>query len=91
MQELSILHTKLDKLLRQYLALEAERDALLLTIGRQKEEIAELEKRAGQVEEQLNLDRTGEALAGKEDKQAVRKQLNALIGDIDKLLASLND
>jgi chromosome segregation ATPase len=91
MQELTLLHTKLDKLLKKYAALQAEKDDLLATLRRQNEDMQQLNKKVASLEEELNLAKTGDAIAGKDDKTAVRKQLNSLIGDIDKLLASLND
>ncbi len=91
MQELTLLHTKLDKLLKKYAALQAEKDGLLATLRRQNEDMQQLNKKVAALEEELNLAKTGDVITGKDDKAAVRKQLNSLIGDIDKLLASLND
>jgi len=91
MQELTLLHTKLDKLLKKYAALQAEKDDLLATLRRQNEDMQQLNKKVASLEEELNMAKTADVMAGKDDKTAVRKQLNSLIGDIDKLLASLND
>ena len=91
MQELTLLHTKLDKLLKKYAALQAEKDGLLATLRRQNEDMQQLNKKVPALEEELNLAKSGDVITGKDDKAAVRKQLNSLIGDIDKLLASLND
>ena len=91
MQELTLLHTKLDKLLKKYTALQAEKEGLLATMRQQNENLQILNKKVADLEEQLTVPKTADALTGKEDKTAVRKQLNSLIGDIDKLLASLND
>lgn len=92
MHELTTLHTKLDKLLKKYTALQAEKEALQQTLHAQNEKVELLNKKLATLEEEVNLAKTGDAISsGKEDKSAVRKQLNALIGDIDKLLASLND
>lgn len=91
MQELTLLHTKLDKLLKKYAALQAEKDGLLATLRRQNEDMQQLNKKVAALEEELNLAKTGDVITDKDDKAAVRKQLNSLIGDIDKLLASLND
>lgn len=91
MHELTTLHTKLDKLLKKYTALQAEKEALQQTLHAQNEKVDLLNKKLAVLEEEVNLAKTGDAISGKDDKSAVRKQLNALIGDIDKLLASLND
>lgn len=91
MQELTLLHTSLDKLLKKYTALQAENKSLLQTLREQNDSLQTLNKRVAELEEQLTTPKTADAMTGKEDKTAVRKQLNSLIGDIDKLLASLND
>lgn len=91
MQEMTLLHTKLEQLLKKYTALQAENTDLLNTVRTQTEHLEKLNKKVAELEEELTTAKTAEALTGKDDKTAVRKQLNSLIGDIDKLLASLND
>ncbi len=91
MQELTLLHTKLEKLLKKYTALQAEKDGLLETMRQQNETLEVLNKKVAGLENELNTAKTADVISAKEDKIAVRKQLNSLIGDIDKLLASLND
>lgn len=91
MQELTLLHNKLEQLLKKYTALQAENNSLLDAVRTQKEELLELKKQKVILEDELSTVKTADAITGKEDKTAVRKQLNTLIGDIDKLLASLND
>lgn len=86
-----MLHTKLEKLLKKYTALQAEKEGLLETVRAQNETLGKLNKKVTHLEEQMVTAKTADAITGKEDKAAVRKQLNSLIGDIDKLLASLND
>ncbi|MCB0697206.1 MAG: hypothetical protein KDC07_07565 [Chitinophagaceae bacterium] len=91
MQELALLHTKLEKLLKKYTALQAEHNDLLQTMRAQNETLLVLNKKVASLEDELNTAKTADAITAKEDKAAVKKQLNTLIGDIDKLLASLND
>ena len=91
MQELTLLHTKLEKLLKKYTALQAENEGLLATMRQQNETLEVLNKKVACLEDELNTAKTADVISAKEDKTAVRKQLNSLIGDIDKLLASLND
>lgn len=91
MHELTTLHTKLETLLKKYTALQAENNSLLTTLREQNEELYKLNKKVAALEDELVTAKTAEAMTGKEDAEAVRKQLNTLIGDIDKLLASLND
>lgn len=91
MQELTLLHSKLDKLLKKYAALQAEKESLQQVMHKQKDELQQLNKKVATLEDQLTTAQTADVLASKGDKNAMRKQLNSLIGDIDKLLASLND
>ncbi|MCB0698931.1 MAG: hypothetical protein H6551_03865 [Chitinophagales bacterium] len=91
MEELTLLHTKLDKLLKKHAAMKAEKEGLEEELRKQKTELEKLNKKVTNLEGQLATAKTAEALTGKEDKTAVRKELDVLIGDIDKLLASLDD
>lgn len=91
MEELTLLHTKLDKLLKKYSAIKAEKEGLEKELRKQSNELEKLRKKSADLEGQLATSKTAEALAGKDGKTAVRKELDVLIGDIDKLLASLDD
>jgi len=91
MQELTLLHTKLETLLKKYTALQAENKRLQQTMHQQNETLAVINKKVAELENQAATVQTADVITGKGDKTAVRKQLNSLIGDIDKLLASLND
>lgn len=92
MQEVTLLHTKLDKLLKKYEALRAENVVLTTNIQAQKDLLRAANQKVNKLEERLSIEQTGDVIASNnEDKAAVRKQLNGLIKDIDKLLATLND
>ena len=91
MQELTLLHSKLDKLLKKHAALQAEKESLQQVMHEQKEKLQQLNKKVATLEDQLTNTQTADVLATKGDKIALLKQLNSMIGDIDKLLASLND
>ncbi len=92
MQELTTLHTKLDRLLKQYATLQSENDGLLQTLREQNKELDKLNTKVATLENKLNNVQTANVLAGNNgDSAVVKKQLNSLIGDIDKLLATLND
>lgn len=91
MQEVTILNGKIDELIKQYTALLAENkrlQALLeghtATIDTFKSKIASLEKN-GAVLDMSNV------LTDHEDKDKMRKQLDNVIGEIDKILNTLND
>lgn len=91
MEEVTLLHTRLDKLLKKYAALQAENADLLKTVREQNNNLQHLNKKVAELEDKVLTSKTADALSAKEDKAEVRKQLNSLIGDIDKLLATLND
>lgn len=91
MQEVTLLHTKLDKLLKAYTAVQAENSSLKETVREQTGQLQELNKKVAALEDKVATAKTGGAISAKEDKAAVKKQLNAVIEDIDKLLATLND
>lgn len=91
MQELTLLHTKLDSLLKKYTTLQQENLRLTKELGKKNEELNKLEGKVTTLKEKLATEGTVNALADKDGKQIVKQQLNVLIKDIDKLLASLND
>lgn len=91
MQELTLLHTKLDSLLKKYTTLQQENLRLTNELGKKNEELDKLEGKVTTLKEKLATEGTVNALADKDGKQIVKQQLNVLIKDIDKLLASLND
>lgn len=91
MQELTLLHTKLDSLLKKYTTLQQENLRLTNELGKKNEELNKLEGKVTTLKEKLATEGTVNALADKDGKQIVKQQLNVLIKDIDKLLASLND
>lgn len=91
MQELTLLHTKLDSLLKKYTILQQENLRLTNELGKKNEELNKLEGKVTTLKEKLATEGTVNALADKDGKQIVKQQLNVLIKDIDKLLASLND
>ncbi|MBZ0098994.1 MAG: hypothetical protein K8F30_07905, partial [Taibaiella sp.] len=79
MQELTLLHSKLDKLLKKYAALQAEKESLQQALHEQKAELQKLNKKVITLEDQLTTAQTADALASKGDRNAMRKQLNSLI------------
>ena len=91
MQELTLLHTKLDTLLKKYAALQAENKALQETVRQQRDTLQQLTGKVTELETNIATEQTANVLTTKGETANMRKQLNTLIGDIDKLLASLND
>ncbi len=90
MHELDTLNEKLDLLLKKYVALQAENKSLKETIGKQQKETAALNEKLVRLEEKNAHAGLSTALAD-EDKDAMRKQLDSVIGEIDKILITLND
>ncbi len=91
MEAIDQLNKKLDMLLRKYSALESENKRLKETVAeqikttdKQKKKLASLEKEMVSVD----MDTAGVDDAG---KQNMREQLDSVIGEIDKILHTLND
>lgn len=91
MEELTSLHTKLDKLLKKHNTLIAENDRMRKQLEKKDGELDKFDRKINELEAALANVKTGEVIANTEDSSAVKKQLDGLIGDIDKLLATLND
>lgn len=91
MQQLDVLNTKLDVLLKKYAALQAENKSLKDTVARQLQQIDALNEKAGRLEEDRHVADIGKVVADNTDKAGVRKQIDSLIGEIDKILITLND
>jgi uncharacterized coiled-coil DUF342 family protein len=91
MQELQLLNDKLDMLLRKYAALQAENNQLKETVGTQLRSIETLNTKLASLEENMVATGIDKTLASSDDKTAMRKQLDNVIGEIDKILNTLND
>ena len=91
MLELQILNDKLDLLLKKYAALQAENKRLQQTISQQLKSIDALNKQLAGLEENIAVVHTGNAVLTAQDKTGMRKQLDTVIGEIDKILNTLND
>lgn len=91
MQELQLLNEKLDLLLKKYGSVQAENMRLKQVIARQLQSIENLNTQLSSLEEKVQVLQIGQAITSPEEKAAVRQQLDAVIGSIDKILNSLND
>ncbi len=90
MQALDDLNKKLDILLKKYAASEAENKRLKDTVAKQEKAVAELTKKLASLENGMVSVHLGPAV-GDEEKDNMRKQLDTVIGEIDKILNTLND
>ena len=91
MQELRELETKLGVLLKQYAVLSTENNRLKKTITAKEGELEKLKKQLEEVQQNVLANQIATALPTAKEKQKTRKQLDAVISEIDKILTSLND
>lgn len=91
MQELELLNSKLDMLLKKYAALQAENKSLKETVSSHVRTIETLNTRLAGLEEDMMSYKLGAAVTDPKEKTALRKQLDSVIGEIDKILVRLND
>ncbi len=89
MKPLEQLNEKVGLLLKKTAALEKENALLKGTIAKHQEELRKTRQNSG------SMDAVGALLAsdavGDEDKKEMRAKLDVVIGEIDKILATLND
>ncbi|HEY1033142.1 MAG TPA: hypothetical protein VGD89_15300 [Flavipsychrobacter sp.] len=91
MQELTLLNDKLDRLLKKYTELQAENKRLKETVNTQLKSIETLNGKLALLEENMMAASIGTAMLNDGEKQVVKKQLDSVLAEIDKILATLND
>lgn len=91
MQALETLNKKLDSLLKKYAALESENKRLKDTVARQIKSEAQLNKKLASLEQGMVSVHLGKAVTSEEEQENMRRQLDQVIADIDKILVTLND
>lgn len=91
MQELQVLNDKLDLLLKKYAALQAENKRLKSTMAYQLQSIESLNDKLTSLEQDMLTIQVGRAVVNSNEKDDMRKQLDNIIGEIDKILHALND
>jgi len=91
MQALDTLNKKLDTLLRKYAALESENKRLKETIAKQIRAEEKLSKKLASLEHGMVSVHLGKAVDNDDEKENMRKQLDNVIAEIDKILITLND
>jgi hypothetical protein len=91
MQELQLLNDKLDLLLKKYAAVQAENKRLKATLSYQLQSIESLNDKLTSLEQNMITIQVGRAIAGGTEKEGMRRQLDNIIGEIDKILNALND
>lgn len=91
MQELQKLSEKLDTLLKKYSELQAENNRLKKTIASHVETMEQLNHKIGDLENNMATVQLGKNVLSVNDKIGVTRQIDTVIGEIDKILATLND
>ena len=91
MQELQLLNDKLDVLFKKYITLQAENKRLKDTIDKQTESIHGLTGKLSDLEQNMVAVQIGKSVLSDEERIKMRKQLDSVIGEIDKILTTLND
>jgi hypothetical protein len=90
MYELQLLNSRLDVLLKKYAILQAENKQLKQVIADQTKSMASLNVKLSDLEHNMIAVQMGRSVSS-DEKARLRRQLDTVIGEIDKILARLND
>lgn len=88
---IAILHKKVQQLVKKHQTLSEENQSLKAIIAQQEKDLIRLNKQFESIEQGIVLEQMGKKLLDADDKKKMKKQINQVIGTIDKLLVSLND
>jgi predicted RNase H-like nuclease (RuvC/YqgF family) len=91
MQALDLLNSKIDMLLKKYAALEAENKRLKTTIAAQDKTVELLTKKLASLDQGMVSVHLGQVVTDEDEKEHMRRQLDNVIAEIDKILTTLND
>lgn len=91
MEALDKLSKKLDTLLKKHAATEAENKRLKETIAAQIKTTEQLNKKLASLEKGMVSVHIGKTVEDDDQKDNMREQLDTVIGEIDKILNTLND
>jgi hypothetical protein len=91
MQALDQLNKKLDMLLKKYAALEAENKRLKDSLAVQNKSVDSLTRKLSSLEHGMVSVHLGNTFDNAEEKDHMRRQLDTVIAEIDKILNTLND
>ena len=91
MEQIQLLNDKLDVLLKKYTSLQAENKRLKDTIHQQLQSIEQLNSKLHSVEQNLSDMQMGKTVSGGDEKQNMRRQLDNVIKEIDKILNTIDD
>ena len=91
MEQIQLLNDKLDVLLKKYTSLQAENKRLKETVDHQLQALAQLHGKLGNAEQNLANLQMGQTVSSSDERQDMRKQLDNVIKEIDKILNTLDD
>ena len=91
METLSMLSDKLDQLLKKHAELEKENVRLRATIEGQNKAVQRLNKKVTSLDHGMVSVHLGKSEMSPEEKEDMRRQLDGVISEIDKILTTLND
>ena len=91
MQVLDQLNKKVDSLLKKYATLEAENKRLKETIAAEVKKTHAMNRKLASLEQSMVSVHIGKAVDNEDEKENMRQQLDNVIGEIDKILNTLND
>lgn len=84
------MNDRLDLLIKRYSALAAENKRLKETIHEQTRHMEELNSKLKELEQSMS-ERSANPAMGDEEKEQMKKRLDKVLADIDKILTTLND
>lgn len=90
MKGMQALQERVNALLRRYAAVIRERDALKKELNSLREEQVHLQSQFRQAEERLLAMQIGQSMPDDSTRAQSRKKLDAVIGEIDKILMNLD-
>jgi hypothetical protein len=91
MQELEKLNDKIEKLLKKHADAKADNQHLKELVSAQAKQIESLAVQLTQQEQQTMATGINSTVQDVKEREIMRKQLDTVLADIDKILATLND
>lgn len=91
MEALDKLNKKLDTLLKKYTALESENKRLKDTVAQEIRKNEKLAKKLASMDQGMVSVHLNKTVENDAERENMRRQLDNVIGEIDKILHTLND
>lgn len=91
MQQIHLLNEKLDTLLKKYALLVAENKMLQQTIIKQTNEMDKLNHKLETLEGHLMAVEIGIAMSNDPKRETVKRQLDGVINEIDRILSAIDE